>query len=604
MSNRKTIKIIILFSLIAYSITQAQIDINDFTADFESGNIANVEQVGIDSFTFEIEPDPGDSDTYGWFYFAITGNIGRNATLFLTNPDIWQTANCAPVTSMDNVTWNRVGNIWQEGEWVGFRQYLNSDTVWFAQGFPFTVSKMSDYLDSIDTFQFVNRDTIGYSVQNRPIELITIIDSSFPDSLKRTVFLMSRQHPMESPPTFLLTGLIDAVLDSSPFAFKFRRDLNLFIVPIINVDGVVEGLSRHNVNGYNLNRVWRFNINSEEPELQAVHQWIDDYITGGGKIDFFLDMHASPSWQDFGFRLTEDYTSTEYYDNQTTFLNILQNYDPWETLQWAYHGTNGVEGVATITLYNMYDADMLTPENAWTRRNDYSYITIESLYEQGPQWAAAIYDYLYPLRILNIEGDEIDSVFISDQIVPTVNDYDQRDSLTVEAEFSCAATDDSETIVLDRQDLDGLFSSSEPLSLTIGSSVPDDGIFSVLADHYFIVSYTEPAFPQRICSRPVFVMAPESVYDQRNILPDYAVLTYPNPFNSSALIQYMLYDQANIKIEIYDILGRRVVNLLEAEQQSGKHQLIWNAHNAPSGIYFYRIQAGDYSVTKRMMLLK
>jgi hypothetical protein len=65
----------------------AQLTPGNFTAEFESGNIANVQQVGVDSFTFEIRLDDNHGDTYGWYYFAIAGGNGHDVTLFLTNPD-------------------------------------------------------------------------------------------------------------------------------------------------------------------------------------------------------------------------------------------------------------------------------------------------------------------------------------------------------------------------------------------------------------------------------------------------------------------------------------------------------------------------------------
>ncbi len=79
---------------------------------------------------------------------------------------------------------------------------------------------------------------------------------------------------------------------------------------------------------------------------------------------------------------------------------------------------------------------------------------------------------------------------------------------------------------------------------------------------------------------------------------------YPNPFNASTLIQYSLTEPSDVSIEIYDILGRKIETLFQAEQQAGYHQVIWDAEDASSGMYFYRIQAGDYSEAKKMLLLK
>ncbi len=79
---------------------------------------------------------------------------------------------------------------------------------------------------------------------------------------------------------------------------------------------------------------------------------------------------------------------------------------------------------------------------------------------------------------------------------------------------------------------------------------------------------------------------------------------YPNPFNISTIIHYQIPATSDVRIDIYDILGRKVAILVDEKQPAGYHQTIWNADGRSSGVYFYRIQAGDFIETKRMMLLK
>jgi hypothetical protein len=80
---------------------------------------------------------------------------------------------------------------------------------------------------------------------------------------------------------------------------------------------------------------------------------------------------------------------------------------------------------------------------------------------------------------------------------------------------------------------------------------------------------------------------------------------YPNPFNASTVIRYMLPEPSQVTIEIYNILGRRVETLVDERQQvAGYHQVVWNARDLSSGIYLYRIQAGHYLQTNKMILLR
>jgi len=79
---------------------------------------------------------------------------------------------------------------------------------------------------------------------------------------------------------------------------------------------------------------------------------------------------------------------------------------------------------------------------------------------------------------------------------------------------------------------------------------------------------------------------------------------YPNPFNASTTISYTLYGQSNVTIEIYDILGRRLENIDMSTKSGGEHQITWDSGDQPSGVYFYRINAGEYNETKKMVLLR
>ncbi len=79
---------------------------------------------------------------------------------------------------------------------------------------------------------------------------------------------------------------------------------------------------------------------------------------------------------------------------------------------------------------------------------------------------------------------------------------------------------------------------------------------------------------------------------------------YPNPFNASTIIKYELPQQSRVTIDIYDILGKLVTRLVDDDLDAGYHQAIWRAEDVNSGVYFYKIQAGDNIDTGRMMLVK
>ena len=79
---------------------------------------------------------------------------------------------------------------------------------------------------------------------------------------------------------------------------------------------------------------------------------------------------------------------------------------------------------------------------------------------------------------------------------------------------------------------------------------------------------------------------------------------YPNPFNPSTIIKYTLPKASPVTLKIYDILGRELKTLVNGSQEAGYKSVQFNASALPSGIYFYRLQAGAYVETKKLLLLK
>ncbi len=79
---------------------------------------------------------------------------------------------------------------------------------------------------------------------------------------------------------------------------------------------------------------------------------------------------------------------------------------------------------------------------------------------------------------------------------------------------------------------------------------------------------------------------------------------YPNPFNPSTNISFSLPSKSFVSLKIFDALGREVSTILSVELLAGKYSRQWNAAGLPSGIYFYRLQAGSFNETKKMILLK
>jgi len=79
---------------------------------------------------------------------------------------------------------------------------------------------------------------------------------------------------------------------------------------------------------------------------------------------------------------------------------------------------------------------------------------------------------------------------------------------------------------------------------------------------------------------------------------------YPNPFNPKTIINYELRITSNVELSIYNLLGQKVATLVNEQQQAGYHQVEWDASGFSSGVYYYRIEAGEFQDVKKMILLR
>jgi len=79
---------------------------------------------------------------------------------------------------------------------------------------------------------------------------------------------------------------------------------------------------------------------------------------------------------------------------------------------------------------------------------------------------------------------------------------------------------------------------------------------------------------------------------------------YPNPFNPTTKIRYELPKRTKVRLRIYDLLSREVATLVDQEKPAGSYEVRWDASGFASGVYFYRLQAGGFVETKKLVLLK
>jgi hypothetical protein len=104
---------------------------------------------------------------------------------------------------------------------------------------------------------------------------------------------------------------------------------------------------------------------------------------------------------------------------------------------------------------------------------------------------------------------------------------------------------------------------------------------------------------------PLFSGVVTSIAEEGEIPKEYALSqNYPNPFNPTTTIESALPHTSHVSLKVYNLLGQEVLTLVDEEKSAGVYRVQFNAMELASGLYVYRMRAGEYVATKKLMVLK
>lgn len=170
-----------------------------------------------------------------------------------------------------------------------------SDHIWIAHVPPYTNKDLAALLDSVKGSPFLRREPVGKTLAGREMPLLTITDPRVPDSGKKVVWLMFRQHAWETGSSWAGEGAIRFLLSNDERAARIRSRAIVRIFPMADPDGVAHGRVRFNGNGYDLNRNWDAIDPVKMPEIASQHKAVLDWLDSGRRIDLFLSLHNTES---------------------------------------------------------------------------------------------------------------------------------------------------------------------------------------------------------------------------------------------------------------------------------------------------------------------
>ncbi len=246
---------------------------------------------------YDHERDSPNRAVLHW-HFRIEADPGDTVRLRLRNFDnVWNgrpgsavTPETPCVISEDGRNWRTVIARKAPGNQLELELTLAAGSFYLARLEPFRISDLEHSLERIRSHPAVRIETIGATVENRPLEIVSVGRSDAPAH----VLVRARAHPWESGGNWVAEGLVDAWLAADSAAA--REAVCLHLMPMANKDGVARGLSRFNLRGRDLNRNWDQPADPAlAPENHALEGWIQRMIAAGKNPDFAVDLHNDNS---------------------------------------------------------------------------------------------------------------------------------------------------------------------------------------------------------------------------------------------------------------------------------------------------------------------
>jgi hypothetical protein len=181
---------------------------------------------------------------------------------------------------------------------------------------------------------FVRIDTIGLSVQQRGLFMMTIEDTTHPAVPRRRVWIHARTHPSEVQGTWVTNQMIAILLSDLPLAHILRDSCIFSILPMLNPDGVELARPRENANGIDLESNW--SAIPGQPEVQALRYTLGRLMATSSPILTALNMHSSVSCTRYFVYHAAGGTSVQYASIEQQFINLVRSHFPGGIEPYTY----------------------------------------------------------------------------------------------------------------------------------------------------------------------------------------------------------------------------------------------------------------------------
>ncbi|KAK8892202.1 hypothetical protein M9Y10_029425 [Tritrichomonas musculus] len=314
-----------------------------FNSRFESGNLLYAYKLNPSSYHCILDNDHSSEEQCQWFYFQMSNiqiipNSNRKMTFYISgfnkNSSILSRGSkifmySEKLARDKSISWVRVGTNYSIG--TSFKQNSSTstdhrgnrrkrarnkilkpknytlqfqiifpyddDVVYFCYGIPYTYTDLNTHITQwVHSFpSIITSTTLCKTLKGKNCPILTITAQHSPSKIpKKCVFVTSRNHPGEANASIILDGFIEFLFSKQPSAEYLLNHFIFKIIPMVNIDGVIDGYHHIGLDGENLNHVWGNPDSRKHPVIYHIKSLMNDVNKGAG-IAAFIDFHGTSS---------------------------------------------------------------------------------------------------------------------------------------------------------------------------------------------------------------------------------------------------------------------------------------------------------------------
>lgn len=286
-----------------------------FSNQFDGARLTEVVRTAENAYTITITPENAPINMSPWYAFKVRSQNKKDIFVTLEYPEFAR-HRYSPQISKDGQKWkplesDRIEEIGNDPNDKSATARPKSIKMRLSTGKKAIWVSAQELQNSTQVFAWMNKlarkkglkiEDIGKSTEGRPLRMLTVGNPK----AKKMILVISRQHPPEVTGYFAMQAFVERIAFKSKPSKEFRKDWVMYVLPLMNPDGVDNGQWRHNMGGVDLNRDWSaFN----QPETTAVREFLRRReAESGGKFYFGIDFHST--WDDIYYPMEKKFTDT------------------------------------------------------------------------------------------------------------------------------------------------------------------------------------------------------------------------------------------------------------------------------------------------------